>query len=201
MIIFLILLTLTVFVYILPILIGIIILGIADGYCLSNNGEKAPLWWKTVAVIITAISTVMLYIDIYNENVDTGPKPLLILLVFGLISLFCLPLMTKKVKRDNVSYTDKKIINDWKYKETWEDYPEPDYNDTHTICQISFGGDECFYYRTRNPDLKIGDTVYVPVGYNYEKKAGKIISMREYIGYKAPYPLEKTKYIIGKVEE
>ena len=43
--------------------------------------------------------------------------------------------------------------------------------------------------------------VYVPVGYKYEKKIGQIVSMKNYKGSKAPYPLERTKHILGKVEE
>ena len=91
---------------------------------------------------------------------------------------------------------------DWKVKETWEDYPAPDYDAMHTYCQVAFDDSgKYFYYRTRNPELKVGDMVYVPVGYKYQKKVGKIISMKEYKGSKAPYPLERTKHIIGKVED
>jgi hypothetical protein len=90
---------------------------------------------------------------------------------------------------------------DWKLKETWEDYPVPDYNAIHTYCQIAFDDSgKTFYYRTRNPALKVGDLVYVPVGYKREKKIGRIITMQNYIGRSAPYPLEKTKYILSKVE-
>ena len=90
---------------------------------------------------------------------------------------------------------------DWELKETWEDYPTPNYNDTHTYCKVTFDNSgKYFYYRTRNPELKVGDMVYVSVGYKYEKKVGKIISMKEYKGWAAPYPLEKTKHIKGKVE-
>ena len=91
---------------------------------------------------------------------------------------------------------------DWKLKETWEDYPMPDYNAIHTYCQVAFDDSgKSFYYRTRNPELKVGDMVYVPVGYKYEKKIGQIVSMKNYKGSKAPYPLERTKHILGKVEE
>jgi hypothetical protein len=41
--------------------------------------------------------------------------------------------------------------------------------------------------------------VYVPFGYNHEQRVGKIVSMKNYKGNKVPYPLEKTKYIKGKV--
>ena len=91
---------------------------------------------------------------------------------------------------------------DWKLKETWEDYPMPDYNAIHTYCQVTFDDSgKAFYYRTRNPELKVGDMVYVPVGYKYEKKIGQIVSMKNYKGSKAPYPLERTKHILGKVED
>ena len=95
-----------------------------------------------------------------------------------------------------------KMEYSWKLHETWEDYPTPDYNDIHTYCFVEFEeGGQAFCYRTRNPDLKVGDMVYVPVGYKHEKKVAKIVSMKDYKGKKAPYPLEKTKHIIGKVEE
>ncbi len=101
-------------------------------------------------------------------------------------------------KKQNWS-NDLKNHSDWKIRERWEDYPTLDYNATHTYCGVAFGDSgKFFYYRTRNPELKVGDMVYVPVGCNHEKKAGKIISMKDYKGYDAPFPLEKTKHIIGK---
>ena len=105
--------------------------------------------------------------------------------------------LRKGIKNSDVSSQEY----DWKLKERWEDYPAPDYNALHTYCQVAFDDSgKTFYFRTRNPELKDGDMVYVPVGYKYEKKIGKIVSMKDYKGYKAPYPLEKTKYIKGKVE-
>ena len=93
-----------------------------------------------------------------------------------------------------------KTEHDWKLRETWEDYPVPDYNAMHTYCEIAFPDSEIlYYYRTRNPELKVGDKVYVPFGYKYEQKVGTIISMKEYKGKYAPYPLEKTKYIKEKI--
>ncbi len=93
-------------------------------------------------------------------------------------------------------------VYDWKLKETWEDYPTPDYDAEHTYCRIAFDeSGRTFYYRTRNPELKVGDLVYVPVGYKYEKKVGRIVTMEKYIGHNAPYPLERTKYIKGKVDD
>ena len=90
---------------------------------------------------------------------------------------------------------------DWKLKETWEDYPSPDYNAVHTYCSIAFDDSgKTFYYRTRTPELQVGDFVYVPVGARYEKRMGRIVRMQDYVGRRAPYPLERTKHVIGKVE-
>ena len=89
---------------------------------------------------------------------------------------------------------------DWKLRERWEDYPVPDYNAMHTYCEIAFDNSgKTYYYRTRNPELQVGDKVYVPFGYKHEQKVGTIVSMKEYKGKLAPYPLEKTKYIKGKL--
>ena len=91
-------------------------------------------------------------------------------------------------------------FDDWRVQEQWEDYPAVDYGKVYTYCSVTFADSEkVFYYRTRNPELKVGDLVYVPVGYHYEKKVGQIVEMKAYLGSKAPYPLEKTKYIIDKV--
>lgn len=99
-----------------------------------------------------------------------------------------------------VNPVTKKKEYDWKLQETWEDYPVPNYRIKHTYCQVAFDNSgKTFYYRTRNPELKVGDLVYVPVGYKGEQRVGKIVSMKEYKGRKAPYPLEKTKHIKGKV--
>ena len=98
--------------------------------------------------------------------------------------------------------TDKNSgLYDWKAKERWEDYPEPDYDDIHTYCKVAFDDSGMsFYYRTRNPEIQVGDMVYVPVGYKYEKKIGRVVAMKNYVGWDVPYPLEKTKHIKCKVE-
>lgn len=92
-------------------------------------------------------------------------------------------------------------FDNWEVQERWEDYPRVNYDKVHTYCSVTFEDNgKTFYYRTRNPELKVGDLVYVPVGYKYEKKIGRITKMKDYLGYLAPYPLERTKHIIGKVQ-
>ena len=97
---------------------------------------------------------------------------------------------------------NEKYADDWKLQETWEDYPVPNYDAIHTYCSVAFDDSgKSFYYRTRNPDISVGDLVYVPVGRNYEKKIGRVVAMKSYKGSRTPYPLERTKHILGKVEE
>lgn len=110
----------------------------------------------------------------------------------GLFNLF-------KKKESKHWSTDLKNSSDWKLRETWVDYPMPDYDAVHTYCSVAFDDSgRTFYYRTRNPELRVGDLVYVPIGYKYEKKIGRIVEMKNYKGHAAPFPLEKTKHIIGK---
>jgi hypothetical protein len=108
----------------------------------------------------------------------------------------------KKIEPAMPDLTAVNKSDNWKFKENWEDYPSPDYNAIHTYCEVAFDDSgKTFYYRTRNPELKVGDFVYVPVGYNYEKRIAKIVSMEDFLGSEAPYPLEKTKHIYGKANE
>ncbi len=75
----------------------------------------------------------------------------------------------------------------------------PDYEAVHTCCKVLFTeSGMAYYYRTRNPELQVGDRVYVPIGYKHERRIGTIVSMEDCVGREAPYPLEKTKHIIGK---
>lgn len=95
----------------------------------------------------------------------------------------------------------QKYKRDWRLKERWEDYPSVNYDKSHIYCQIAFDNSgKTFYYRTRNPKLRVRDFVYVPVGYDYSKKVGQIVTIKKYAGNKVPYPIEKTKYIIGLAE-
>lgn len=79
--------------------------------------------------------------------------------------------------------------------------PNLDYDATYTYCQVALNeGGRTYSYRTSDPELKVGDMVYVPFGYKNQERVGTIVSMEDVVGRDAPYPLEKTKCIIGKVE-
>lgn len=92
-------------------------------------------------------------------------------------------------------------FDNWQMQERWEDYPTVNYDKVHTYCSVKLEDNgKTHYYRTRNPELMVGDLVYVPVGCKYERKIGRIVAMQDYLGYMAPYPLERTKHIVGKVK-
>ena len=287
-------------VYLSPILMGLIIIIIANAVSKFKRGKMAPVLWNIVTVGVTIFATGMLWKDIFDDTVDTGPLPFIILSLYGLGSLivFAIPeairehqerkeyqqviawedLPEKTQKRIRISrivaivctvmagigaiiaatgsssiseslpptimfaivaiicwviagkkyykpYAEtsyepaqeevlqvfdkeyKKLLDeelptacDWKLQETWEDYPAPDYDAIHTYCEVAFDDSgRTYYYRTRNPEIKVGDTVYVPFGYDAPKKIGVIVNMEDFEGHDVPFPLERTKFIIGKV--
>lgn len=121
---------------------------------------------------------------------------IIVILVCAVAALVCMAL---EYRAANQEQADTQPTN-WRLFEYWENYPTPDYSALHTYCKVRLkGSGKLVYYRTRNPELQKGDMVFVPVGRRYEKKVGKIVSMRRCRGYFAPQPLEKTKYIIDKI--
>lgn len=121
------------------------------------------------------------------------------LVVFGvMIVMAAAALALVKMQRSRGEEND----GAWRRREIWEDYPAPNYTAWHTYCSVAFDeSGRTYYYRTRNPELKPGDMVYVPVGPNHEKKAGWIVEMKNYRGRSVPYPLEKTRHILDKVRQ
>lgn len=323
---FVVLLGASALLYLSPILIGLTSIVIANAISKIKRGKMAPVIWHVITIAVTIFSTGMLWKDIWEETVDTGPLPFIILVIYGIISIAILglpePSRRTKPRREVIALEDlsektqKRIqtsrvvaiictvmvgvgiiivatesaniseslpptilfgivaiicwaiagrkhyqfctkaddeqvpeafsraakdeyreilgeepprgyvkavyeeyqewdedlrrglrkgasgkVYDWKLKETWEDYPAPNYDEVHTYCEIAFDDSgRTYYYRTRNPELQVGDTVYVPYGNKTPKKIGVIITMEDYAGYEVPFPLEKTKYIIGKVK-
>lgn len=93
----------------------------------------------------------------------------------------------------------KMIFNE----EPSEEYIQAVYDDRDafcTYCEVAFDDSgRTYYYRTKDQKLKVGDTVYVPFGNSVSKRIGVIKSREDYIADDVPFPLEKTKFIIGKV--
>ncbi len=178
--------------------IGLLILVGGNSIRHRSVGKFAPILWDILTIVVTIGATVLFYKDIIYKSIDVGPIPFILLIGYGLVSFAFLALLPGKKQQDVHSTWDE---NDWKQKEAWEDYAGPDYDAVHTYCSVTFDDSgKIFYYRTRNPELQVGDFVYVPASARYETRIGRIVAMKDYVGRYAPYPLERTKYIRGKVE-
>lgn len=70
----------------------------------------------------------------------------------------------------------------------------------YCYCKVKIEGRRnSLYYLSEITDLKAEDTVEVPFGYENELMIGTVVSIEYYTKYEAPYPVENTKKIIGKV--
>lgn len=70
----------------------------------------------------------------------------------------------------------------------------------YTFCGVLFPHAlRPYHYRTNDPTIQIGDEVLVPVG--DKETIGKVVSVGQYMRVAAPYPVDKTRFMIGKAEE
>lgn len=71
----------------------------------------------------------------------------------------------------------------------------------YTYCGVLFSNfDRPYSFRTEDNSIKIGDTVIVPVGKNQKEIKGTVVSVGQYLRVGVPYPVEKTKLILRKVD-
>ena len=105
----LLLLVVSFFVYVSTIVIGIFIGVGINVFSIASRAKRAPIWWDILAVVVTIWSSVMLWKDIASESVDYGPKPFLVLIVFGIASMLLIFIMsaidTKQDADDYPIYT------------------------------------------------------------------------------------------------
>ncbi|MGM9632786.1 MAG: hypothetical protein ACI3XL_06830 [Eubacteriales bacterium] len=70
----------------------------------------------------------------------------------------------------------------------------------YTFCGVAFPHAlHPYHYRTDDPTIKVGDEVLVPVG--DKETIGKVVSVGQYMRVAAPYPVDKTKFIISKIQD
>lgn len=70
------------------------------------------------------------------------------------------------------------------------------------FCSVIFSSAKQSYaYRTDNINVKIGDTVLVPVGKNNRELKATVVSTSQSLSFAAPYPIDKTKKVIAVIEE
>lgn len=68
----------------------------------------------------------------------------------------------------------------------------------YTLCGVVFDGNSHpYHYRTEDETIKVGDRVVVPAGNNEAEAI--VVSVGQYMKLAAPFPIEKTKFIIRKI--
>lgn len=73
-------------------------------------------------------------------------------------------------------------------------------NKIYTFCGVAFPhAPHPYHYRTDDPTIKVGDEVLVPAG--DKETTGTVVSVGQYMRIAAPYPVDKTKFIIRKMED
>ena len=189
-------------ILVLPLALGVGIILFANAIFYIKRGKFLPAVWNWLSAIPVIAATGLMWYDVANDSVKFGGLPLLILLVCGVVMLISVAIVKKAAPAPKDETPPVRKEQDWKLQETWEDYPVPNYDACHTYCSVALDmSGRTFYYRTRNPELKVGDRVYVPVGRSYEKTVGIIVGMQNVTAEEIPYPLEKTKFILGKADE
>lgn len=72
--------------------------------------------------------------------------------------------------------------------------------EVYTYCQVGVPGIlKTYSYLTDDETLEPGDRVVVPFGRDNEERAGTVMSVSRYTAENAPYPVEKTKWILRRL--
>ncbi len=67
------------------------------------------------------------------------------------------------------------------------------------VCSIAFAGSKKTYaYLTEDPDLNVGDRVFIPVGPDNARETGTIVKIDCCLPEKAAYPVKQMKTILGR---
>ena len=199
-------LAVTVLVFLIPIIIGVFIIGLINAAYRSMKGTFAPVWWNITTAVVTIIATALMWNGVLVSSSNSDKLAFIILLIYGLASLFVLvfPIAVKQhkeqrslQKRMKTSFADE---YDQLIEQMWDDSSETNDNDVHIYCEVVFDDSgKSYYYRTQDTTLEVGDAVYVPYGKNAPKRIGVIIDIESFFACDVPFPIEKTKFIIGRV--
>lgn len=69
----------------------------------------------------------------------------------------------------------------------------------YTYCGVVLENSSRVYaYRTDDESIKVGDVVIVPVGPDNQEANGIVVSVGQYRRVAAPYPVERTKFVLRK---
>lgn len=72
----------------------------------------------------------------------------------------------------------------------------------YIYCSVKFQEwGKSYYYLTEDDSIEIGDEVIVPVGNDMSKRKATVVNIEYFKKSEVPFPLSKTKTIIGKVKD
>lgn len=72
----------------------------------------------------------------------------------------------------------------------------------YNFCSVIFNvANQPYTYLTGNLDIKIGDKVVVPVGNDNTERLATVVSTSQHMRLTAPFPVDKAKKVIRKIEE
>lgn len=73
---------------------------------------------------------------------------------------------------------------------------------TYIYCSVSFSDDgRTYYYQTEDGSIEVGDQVIVPVGSDNTERVAVVEKIDYFEAVEVPFPLDRTKHIIGKRTE
>ena len=72
----------------------------------------------------------------------------------------------------------------------------------YNFCSVIFNAsNQPYTYLIGDLDIKIGDKVVVPVGNDNTERVATVVSTSQHMRLTAPFPVDKAKKVIRKVEE
>lgn len=72
----------------------------------------------------------------------------------------------------------------------------------YPFCGVVFlNSEEVYHYRIQDASLAIGDLVIAPVGKENRHLVAEIVSLEQHTRRSAPFPVDKTKFIVGRYVE
>ena len=76
-----------IFVCLLPALIGLGILILSNVVSKSTGDNFAPLIVNISTIVVTIVASVLFWKDMFDDSIDVGPLPFIILLIYGMLAL------------------------------------------------------------------------------------------------------------------
>ena len=118
-------LQLTILIAILPFFIGLVIIIACNLRYKSGTDRFAPIWWNILTPVVTILSSVLLWLDIFGDAGYEASLPFAIIGIYGLASLGYFTYLADKEKKDKEqdlnlakNYLDRELKNGFTSEKT-----------------------------------------------------------------------------------